>query len=211
VTRPVEWDEQHNLRWKVAVPGHGASSPVVWGNRLFVTTAVPVDSARVDTAGGNPMLATDGLVSYRLLAFDTATGALAWSRTAVDGQIYVVKDDKGVLYCLEASTGQILYGPERLPGLRGVYASPVAADGRVYFAGRHGAVAVVTAGPTFERLAVNRLAGPGGRYDLPARRAIPLRCGVVALACGHCAPAPARMSEISLWPSFSASCRGLSS
>src|SRR5687767_13475475 len=39
---PLEWSETRNIRWKVEIPGRGSSSPIVWGDRLFVTTAVPV-------------------------------------------------------------------------------------------------------------------------------------------------------------------------
>src|SRR6188474_1864861 len=39
---PVEWSETRNVRWKSVLPGKGHSSPVVWGNQIFLTTAVPV-------------------------------------------------------------------------------------------------------------------------------------------------------------------------
>ena len=46
-TPPVEWSESTNVRWKVAIPGRGSSTPVIWGDRLFVLTAVPTgDEAR---------------------------------------------------------------------------------------------------------------------------------------------------------------------
>src|SRR5687768_15497112 len=45
---PTKWDEKTNVRWKVAVPGKGGSTPAVWGNRVFVLTAVKTD--RVATA-----------------------------------------------------------------------------------------------------------------------------------------------------------------
>ncbi len=38
---PVEWSETKNVRWKVALPGKGHSTPIVWGERIFLTTAVP--------------------------------------------------------------------------------------------------------------------------------------------------------------------------
>jgi len=38
---PVEWSETKNVRWKVAIPGKGSSTPVVWGDRIFVLSAVP--------------------------------------------------------------------------------------------------------------------------------------------------------------------------
>ena len=39
---PLEWSETKNVRWKVEIPGRGFASPVVWGDRVFVLTAVPV-------------------------------------------------------------------------------------------------------------------------------------------------------------------------
>jgi hypothetical protein len=34
---PVEWDDDKNIRWKTALPGPGVSSPVVWGDNVYVT------------------------------------------------------------------------------------------------------------------------------------------------------------------------------
>ena len=39
---PVEWSEEKNVRWKTAIPGEGTSSPIVWGEYVFVTAAIPV-------------------------------------------------------------------------------------------------------------------------------------------------------------------------
>src|SRR5687768_5507242 len=38
---PVQWSEAENVRWKIELPGVGHSTPVVWGDRLFLTAAVP--------------------------------------------------------------------------------------------------------------------------------------------------------------------------
>jgi len=38
---PVEWDERKNVRWKTELPGKGHSSPVIWGDQVWVTTASP--------------------------------------------------------------------------------------------------------------------------------------------------------------------------
>src|SRR5437762_2471181 len=38
---PSEWGTSQNIRWKVPLSGVAWSSPVIWGNRIFVTTAVP--------------------------------------------------------------------------------------------------------------------------------------------------------------------------
>ena len=42
---PVEWSETKNIRWKVALPGKGHSTPVIWGQRVFLTTAIPYGEA----------------------------------------------------------------------------------------------------------------------------------------------------------------------
>ncbi len=38
---PLEWAEDKNVKWKVEIPGKGSSTPIVWANRVFVTTAIP--------------------------------------------------------------------------------------------------------------------------------------------------------------------------
>src|SRR5262245_6544634 len=38
---PLEWSETKNIRWKVEIPGRASASPVVWGDRIFLLTAVP--------------------------------------------------------------------------------------------------------------------------------------------------------------------------
>jgi outer membrane protein assembly factor BamB len=40
---PVKWDQKTNVKWKTEIPGQGSSSPIVWGNQIFVTTAVKTD------------------------------------------------------------------------------------------------------------------------------------------------------------------------
>src|SRR5438128_8487356 len=42
---PLEWSETKNVRWKIPLPGRGHSTPIVWGDRLFLTTAIPTGEA----------------------------------------------------------------------------------------------------------------------------------------------------------------------
>ncbi|MBM3876607.1 MAG: hypothetical protein FJ386_07805 [Verrucomicrobia bacterium] len=51
-TPPAEFGESQNLKWKVAIPGEGISTPVVWGNRVFLTTAVNTGRKPEAKAGG---------------------------------------------------------------------------------------------------------------------------------------------------------------
>lgn len=40
---PIEWDEETNIKWKVEVPGSGSLTPIVWGNQVFILTAIKTD------------------------------------------------------------------------------------------------------------------------------------------------------------------------
>src|SRR5205823_3045254 len=51
---PMHWSDNEHIAWKAAVPGHGNSSPVVWGDRIFVTTAVPTGKAPEASAATPP-------------------------------------------------------------------------------------------------------------------------------------------------------------
>ena len=47
-TPPAEWSESKNVRWKIEIPGRGSASPVVWGDRVYLLTAMPVGGAAGD-------------------------------------------------------------------------------------------------------------------------------------------------------------------
>ena len=44
---PTRWSETENVHWKVAIPGKGHSSPIIWGDKVFVTTALEADQKRI--------------------------------------------------------------------------------------------------------------------------------------------------------------------
>jgi len=70
--------------------------------------------------------------------------------------LYWMHDNLGTAFCAEAKTGKILY-EERLPRAGQVYASPVLADGKLYYVTRTGQTFVLKAGPKFQLLATNDL------------------------------------------------------
>jgi outer membrane protein assembly factor BamB len=86
---PLPWNVAtgENVRWKTAIPGVGHSSPIVWGDRVFVTTAVSARDAAVDraTVTGRATVKDDGVQQWRLLCLDRATGRVRWERTAHEG------------------------------------------------------------------------------------------------------------------------------
>ena len=71
--------------------------------------------------------------------------------------LYFLDANHAILSCVDAKTGVPRYTKQRLEGLQGVFASPVAANGRVYVAGRGGRTAVIKSGPEFKLLATNTL------------------------------------------------------
>jgi outer membrane protein assembly factor BamB len=42
-TPPIEWSEDKNVKWKVKVPGESTATPIIWGDRLFLISAIPTD------------------------------------------------------------------------------------------------------------------------------------------------------------------------
>ena len=87
---PVQWNAEtgRNIAWKVDVPGLAHSSPIVWGERLFLSSAI---SSRAD-ATFKPGLYGEGTASedrtiqkWVVLALDRRTGRTVWQRTAYEG------------------------------------------------------------------------------------------------------------------------------
>lgn len=81
---PTSWSDQTNIKWKLAIPGRGHSTPVVTGNRLYFTTAIPTGKRTApegrSRAGGG---ADSGLEHrFEVIAVDRQSGRVAWQRTA---------------------------------------------------------------------------------------------------------------------------------
>jgi outer membrane protein assembly factor BamB len=97
----------------------------------------------------------------------TSTGHIVWSLDrdtpyvpsplVHEGVLYLLKTNSGLLSAFDARTGKPYYQLQRLANVPNVFASPVAAEGRVYIVGREGTTAVIKHGPTFEILAENTL------------------------------------------------------
>lgn len=286
---PVEWSEESNVRWKVDLPGTGTATPIIWGDRVFILSAIAVAGgvASPPEAGpggrpGGPRGLGGGAASeaqqFVVLCYDRVTGRELWRKVVreqmphaghhqdhgyasaspvTDGEVLVVhfgsfgtyglslegellwetdlgdmqprnsfgegsspalhgdrifilwdheRDDfiaaldrrsgkelwrtprdeptgwstplvvehqgqrqvivngtnrvrsyNATLSILAAREGTPHVSGERLDGLLGVYASPIAAAGRVYLLGRNGVASVLKAGPKLEILATNRL------------------------------------------------------
>ena len=80
---PLKWSEQDKVKWKTPIPGTGHSSPIVWGNRLFVTTAVAedpnVESFRGGVyMGGNRSKPDQSQYAYHVICLDADNGNVLW-------------------------------------------------------------------------------------------------------------------------------------
>jgi outer membrane protein assembly factor BamB len=84
-TPPVHWSETENVRWKVPLPGKGHSTPIIWGDRVYVTAAVATGDPLPAAGQPAPHGAHDNApVSHRqqflVLALHRQTGATVWQR-----------------------------------------------------------------------------------------------------------------------------------
>ncbi len=127
---PVEWNEKKNVRWKTAIHDLGWSSPVVWGQQVWLTTA---------TANGKSLYAicvdrsTGQIVHDRKLfdvanpAFRHAANSYASCTPAIEeGRVYLHFGSEGTA-CLETLTGQVIWSRRDLPcdHFRGPGSSPL--------------------------------------------------------------------------------------
>lgn len=83
---PIEWSDTKNIVWKSSIPGRGHSSPVLWGDLVFVTTAVPTADASgaQPRSGGSGGGAASGVEhKFMILALDRKTGKTVWEKTLV--------------------------------------------------------------------------------------------------------------------------------
>jgi outer membrane protein assembly factor BamB len=127
---PDAWSATQNVVWKAAVPGRGHSSPIVWNDRIFLTTAIegePVPGAKgvQHIADGQEFVHPDGVGAdrkhtYKVLALDAASGKLLWERTAWEGTPYDTRHKKGSFASMTPVTdGQLVYA---YFGSEGLYA-----------------------------------------------------------------------------------------
>ena len=87
---PTTWDVEtpRNVRWKTPIPGLGVSSPVVWENQIFITTAISSQSNPEFRPGGvrGDNVSTDRSDHvWKILSLDKQTGQVLWERTAHRG------------------------------------------------------------------------------------------------------------------------------
>jgi outer membrane protein assembly factor BamB len=134
---PTRWGEKENVRWKTAIHGKGWSSPVVWGNQIWLTTA-PEDGKQryaicVDRRTGK-IVHDIKVFDDPKPAFCIAFNSYASPTPAIEeSRVYVHFGSCGTA-CLDTATGKTLWSRRDLPcdHYRGPGSSPVLYKGMLY-------------------------------------------------------------------------------
>ena len=103
---PVEWSETRNVLWKTPIPGQGFSQPVIWGNKVFLTTELEIGTAPTDHKPAVHMTGnkefthpdwtgSDKLHAFKVLCLDRDSGAVLWEKTAFEGTVYDHRSRRG--------------------------------------------------------------------------------------------------------------------
>ncbi len=120
---PSEWDTEtgKNIRWKIEIPGLGNSSPVVWDDNLFVTTAVgKTDTQKVVTGiyGSINPVQNESEQDWKLICIDKNSGKINWEKTACSGVPKVKRHPMSThANCTPATNGEFVvtfFGSEGL-------------------------------------------------------------------------------------------------
>ena len=121
---PTEWAPGRNIAWKTPLP-HGYSSPIVWADRIFLTSAIEgeivpgvvPESVRIEQPHPDSV-AGDKKHTLKVLALETKTGKVLWEQTAYDGPVFDARHRRSTFAGPTASTdGELVYayfGPEGL-------------------------------------------------------------------------------------------------
>jgi len=87
---PGEWGETKNVMWKIAVPGKGHSTPVIWCNQVFILTAVETDKEEVagqtnaeaaPARPGMPVTRTNKICKFVVMSLNRQDGKVLWQHT----------------------------------------------------------------------------------------------------------------------------------
>jgi len=127
---PSEWGPGKNIKWRTPIAGRGHSSPIVWGNRVFVTTAVEGDvvqgaKAVKHMAGDKEFLHPDSIGAdrkhqFKVIALNRDSGKVLWEALAWEGTPYDNRHRKSsYASSTPATDGKLVYA---YFGTEGLYA-----------------------------------------------------------------------------------------
>ena len=96
---PTDWAPDKNIAWKAELPGTGMSSPIVWGDRIYLTAVIEGDVVSGQKAVKHRFgqeqdwvhpdsVAADKKHTFKVLALDASSGKILWDRTAYEGTVF---------------------------------------------------------------------------------------------------------------------------
>jgi len=95
---PTQWSGSKNVQWKTPLPGSGHSSPIVWGNKIFLTTSiegpvVPGHKAPKHMIGNEEFthpdwVGSDHSYTFKVICIDADKGKVLWERTPYEGPVF---------------------------------------------------------------------------------------------------------------------------
>ena len=129
-------------------------TPVVGSGIVYCTSGYRGNALQAIKLGGTGDLSNSDAVVWQV---NEATTPYVPSPLLYDGRIYVCASNKEDLSCYDAKTGEAHFVKQTMDEMKGVYASPTAAAGRICFVGRNGVSYVLKPSDKFEVLAVNTL------------------------------------------------------
>lgn len=158
---PDHWSATENVAWKTDIPGRGWSSPIVWGDQVFVTTVINTGKSEEPKKGlyfgGDRLKPSESLHQWKVLCLDLKTGEVRWERQVHEGKpetpihlkstyasetpvtdgerVYCCFGNLGI-YCFDLNGQEVWKHQLKPQSMRfgwGTAASPVLHGGRLYF------------------------------------------------------------------------------
>jgi len=107
---PIAWGNEKNLLWKTQVPGKGWSSPIIWEDRVIITSARSADESIDISADSNNRIYPDQDYKFEVYCLDRKTGEIKWTTLAYQGKPGIITH-KDNTYASEtpAADGQHIY------------------------------------------------------------------------------------------------------
>lgn len=156
---PDTWSATENVEWKTDIPGRAWASPIVWGNKVFLATAVSeaeMEAVKKGLYYGGERPTPDTIFQWKVYALDLESGAILWDKTVHEGKpeqsihlknsyasetpvtdgeyVYVYFGNLGV-WCLDFDGNEVwkkTFKPNKMRNGWGTAASPILHEDRLY-------------------------------------------------------------------------------
>jgi outer membrane protein assembly factor BamB len=146
-------------RANTGIPWYMCPTPVAEDGIVYAIGGRTPNGAVAIRAGGK------GDVTSSHVVWKIGKGSNVPTPILHDGHLYFAHENLGIFYCVNAKTGDVVFEERVEPNPGQIYASPVLADGKIYFTARGGRTVTLAAKPKFERLGESILEGNRGAFN----------------------------------------------